>query len=169
MADPAPAPPRRRSPFGESPPDDIRMRGAIVRTEGLGEPEAASVGADGSIEMLALGPRIWLAVSDRGPEEVRAEVAAAARRAVACTDLTHARAVLRVAGDGAKGRLARGCPMDLDTIEPGAAAATMLGHFEVVIHRGREPDAFEVYVARSVARSAREWLYAMDGPDGPGA
>ena len=152
-----PSPPPRRSPFGASRPDDVRARGAIVRVEGIGEPEAEAIGRDGSIDLLSIGPGIRLAVSDRGPEEVRAAVVAVAARA-ACTDLTHARVVLRVAGPDARSRLARGCPMDLDTVEPGAAAATMLGPFEVVVRRDREPDAYDVFVSRSVARSAREWL-----------
>jgi len=163
MAGPEPAsPPPRRSPFGVDEPDDVRVRGAIVRVGGVGRAEAEAIGRDGAMEMVAMGAGIWLAVSDRGPDEVRACVGAAAARA-ACTDLTHGRVVLRVEGSDARRRLARGCPMDLDTVEPGGAAATMLGHFEVVIRRGREPDAFEVFVSRSVARSARGWLH------GPGA
>ena len=81
-----------------------------------------------------------------------------------CTDLTHARVVLRVAGPDARKRLARGCPMDLGTVAPGGAAATMLGPFEVVIRRGRRPDEeiYDVFVSRSVARSARRWLHALD-------
>ena len=167
MAGPGPGPerappPPRRSPFGADEPDDVRVRGAIVRVDGARRAEAEAIGRDGSIEMLSIGPDIWLAVSDRAPDEVRAAVGAVAARA-ACADLTHARVVLRVEGPDARSRLARGCPMDLDTVEPGGAAATMLAHFEVVIRRGREPDAFEVFVSRSVARSAREWLR------GPGA
>ena len=158
MAAPGPTPPPRRAPFGAAWPDDVRARGAIVRVDGAGAREAQAIGGDGSIDMLSIGPDTWLAVSDRGPEEVRAAVAAAAPRA-ACTDLTHARVVLRVAGPDARSRLARGCPMDLDTVEPGGAAATMLAHFEVVIRRDPEPDVYEVFVARSVARSAREWLH----------
>ena len=158
MAGPGPTPPPRHSPFGAAWPDDARVPGAIVQVDGAGGAEAEAIGRDGSIEMLSLGPDTWLAVSDRGPDEVRATVVAAAGRA-ACTDLTHARVVLRVAGPDARARLARGCPMDLDTVEPGAAVATMLAHFEVVIRRDREPDIFEVFVARSVARSAREWLH----------
>ena len=164
MAAPTPAPPPRRSPFGAGRPDDVRERGAVVRVEGVDRPEAEAIAREGWIEMLALGPRIWLAVSGRGADEVREAVAAAAGGAVACTDLTHARVVLRVAGPDSRARLARGCAMDLDTVEPGAAVATMLGHFEVVIRRDREPDAFDVFVSRSVARSAREWLYGIDPP-----
>ena len=155
-------PPPRRSPFGPSLPDDVRVRGAILRVEGLDAPEAEAAGRDGSIELIRIGPGIWLAVSDREPGEVRNAVAAAARGAIACTDLTHARVVLRVAGADARARLARGCAMDLDTVEPGAAAATMLGPFEVVIHRVREPEAFDVFVSRSMARSARAWLHEFD-------
>ena len=161
MAAPGPTPPPRRSPFGAAWPDDVRSRGAIVRVDGAGAREAEAIGRAGSIDMLSIGPDIWLAVSDRGPDEVRAAVVAAANRA-ACTDLTHARVVLRVVGPDARSRLARGCPMDLDTVEPGGAAATMLAHFEVVIRRDREPDVYEVFVSRSVARSAREWLHGHD-------
>jgi len=157
-------PPPRRSPFGPTLPEEVRAPGAIVRVEGLDAPEAEAIGRDGSIELLRTGPRIWLAVSDRGPGEVRDAVAVAAGGAVACTDLTHARVVLRVAGADARTRLARGCPMDLDTVEPGTAAATMLGPFEVVIRRDQGPDAFDVFVSRSVARSAREWLHGSTPP-----
>ena len=159
-------PPPRRSAFGPSRPGDVRSPGAIVRVDGLGGRDAEAVGRGGSIEMLAIGPEGWLAVSDREPDEVRAAVAAVAGEAPACTDLTHARVVLRVAGPDARSRLARGCPMDLGQVAPGGAAATMLGPFEVVIRRvpGPDPDgdAFDVFVSRSVARSAREWLYALD-------
>ena len=103
-------------------------------------------------------------MSDHSPGEVRAAVAAAAGGSVACTDLTHARVVLRVAGADARTRLSRGCPMDLDTVEAGAAVATMLGPFEVVVRRDREPDTFDVFVSRSVARSAREWLHEPAPP-----
>ena len=167
MAGSTPAPPPRRSPFGATRPPDVRAPGAVVRVEGIDGPEAEAVGRDGSIDLLATGPRIWLAVSDRGPDEVQAAVAAVARGAPACTDLTHARVVLRVAGADARTRLSRGCPMDLDTVAPGAAAATMLGPFEVVIRRDREPDAFDVFVSRSMARSAREWLRGIDPPAEP--
>ena len=156
-------PPPRRSPFGSSLPEEVRAPGAIVRVEGLDAPEAEAIGGDGSIELLRTGPGIWLAVSDRSPGEV-CDAVAAAGGAVACTDLTHARVVLRVAGADARTRLSRGCPMDLDTVEPGAAVATMLGPFEVVIRRDRDPDTFDVFVSRSVARSAREWLHQSTPP-----
>ena len=54
----------------------------------------------------------------------------------------------------------------------------MLGPFEVVIRRGLDRDgdrdrggggAFDVFVSRSVARSAREWLYGADPPAEPPA
>ena len=165
MAGPAPsATPPRRSPFGARLPEDVRAPGAIVRIDGVAPPAAEAIGRDGTIEMLPIGPDAWLAVSDRGPDEVRAAIAAAAERA-ASTDLTHARVVFRVTGPDARSRLATGCPMDLETVEPGSAAATMLGPFEVVIRRSREPDSFDVFVARSVARSAREWLHGSDATE----
>ena len=168
MAAAAASPPARRSAFGRDRPADARSPRAIVRVDGLGARDAEAVGRDGSIDLLALGPGYWLAVSERGPDEVGAVVAAAAGGSAACTDLTHARVVLRVAGPDAGARLARGCPLDLAGVAPGGAVATMLGPFEVVIRRVGEPgqdpggDAFDVFVARSVARSAREWLYAID-------
>ena len=169
MAETRIEPPPRRSPFGASPPGDVRTRGAIVQVDGVRTAQAAAVGANGSIEMLAIGPDRWLAVSDRPPEEVRQTVAEAAGDAAACTDLTHARVALRVAGPDARVRLSRGCPMDLDTVEEGGAAATMLGPFEVVIRRDRAPVTFDVYVARSVARSAREWLHGNAPAEPPAA
>ena len=164
MADRRPSPPPRRSAFGPRPPADVRAPAAIVRVEGLGAHEAAAVGRGRAIDMLAIGPETWLAVSGRGPGEVGEAIAASAGEGPVCTDLTHARAVLRVAGPDARQRLARGCPMDLGTVTPGGAAATMLGPFEVVIRRGRRPDedAYDVFVSRSAARSAHRWLHALD-------
>ena len=159
MARPAAtAPPPRRSPFGVSLPAGVRAPGAIVRVDGVAARDAQTIARDGTIEMLPIGPDAWLAVSDREPEAVQCAVTAAAGDRVACTDLTHARVVFRVAGPDARSRLARGCPMDLETVEAGSAAATMLGPFEVVIRRDREPGTYDVFVSRSVARSAREWL-----------
>lgn len=170
MTDSAPTvPPSRRSPLGANPPGNVRAPGAILRVDGVGAPAAQVVRRDGSIDMLPIGPDSWLAVSDRPPGEVRHAVTAVAGDTVACTDLTHARVVFRVAGPDARLRLARGCPMDLDTVESGSAAATMLGPFEVVIRRDREPDTYDVFVARSVARSARNWLrHASDASESGG-
>ena len=145
----------------------MRAQAAVLRVEGLVEPDAKTLMEDGTIDLLRTGPDTWYAVSSREPDEVRETVRAAAGGAVACTDLSHARVVFRVAGPDARSRLARGCPMDLDQLEAGGAAATMLGPFEVLIRRDREPDAFDVFVARSVARSAREWLSEAGARDEP--
>ncbi len=198
-------PPRRSAldPPGESGADapaglaggadaglDVIVPAAIVRVDGLPAPAARAAARSGEIEMLPVGPEAWLAVSaDLGPEVVQAavEVAEAAGTgtagaggggAASCTDLTHARTMLRVSGPHARARLARGCPLDLDTLEAGgdegedgaattatAAAATLLGPFEVVIRRvPTAPDAFDVFVPRSMARSARAWLAAPAAP-----
>ena len=164
MAGSEPNPPPRRSAFGPRPPADVRAPEAIVRVDGLAARDAEAVGRARAIEMLAIGPETWLAVGGCGPGEVISAIAAAAGEGAVCTDLTQARAVLRVGGPDARKRLARGCPMDLGTVPPGGAAATMLGPFEVVIRRGRRPDedAFDVFVSRSAARSAHRWLHALD-------
>ena len=167
MAQARPALPPRRSAFGARPPSGVEAKGAILRVEGLVDSASKTVMRDGTIDLLRIGPDTWYAVSRREPDDVREAVLAAAGTPVACTDLTHARVVLRVAGPDAQRRLSRGCPMDLDSVEPGHTVATMLGPFEVLIRRGGEPDAFDVFVPRSVARSARAWLLGAGSPDEP--
>ena len=154
--------PSRRSALGVEPGEGVLVPGTILQVDGLSAEAARGIVETAALELHALGPGAWLAVGALEPEAARDLIEGAGGDTVACTDLTHARVVFRVAGPGARENLARGCPLDLDSIEPGGAAATMLGPFEAVIRRDRAAEAFDVFVTRSMARSAREWLSAFD-------
>lgn len=161
------SPPPRQSPFGLKPPADVRSPRAIVRIDRLSDGEARALREHGTapVALLDLRAGTWLAVAECEPGEVEDSITTVVGAGAVCTDLTQARVVLRVSGANARARLARGCPLDLDAIAPGEAAATLLGAFEVVIWRSADlADTWDVLVARSFARSARDWLYELESP-----
>jgi heterotetrameric sarcosine oxidase gamma subunit len=53
--------------------------------------------------------------------------------------------------------LAKGCPLDVDGMQPGDCAATVVSHFNVLVHCDGA-DAFELYASRSLALAFFEWL-----------
>ena len=115
--------------------------------------------AGDGVRMLWNGPGQFLVVSRRHRDaELAAElgVALAGAGAVA-VDVSHARTVLRVRGPACRDVLAKGCPLDVDAMQPGDCAATLVSHFNVLVHCDAT-DAFELYVSRSLAAAFLEWL-----------
>jgi len=114
-------------------------------------------GAD--LYLLGHGPGQHLAVSMHlDPETLLARLHAALDgHHAAVLDLGHARTVLRIEGPAAIEVLAKGCPLDLEALAPDACAATVVSHFNVLVHRDAS-GAFDLYVTRSFAVSFLEWL-----------
>jgi sarcosine oxidase subunit gamma len=85
-------------------------------------------------------------------------------------DVSHGRVAVRVSGADVRAALAKGCMLDLHPREfgPGACAQTVVARMNVIVHRrptgdendGDEKDEaiFDLYVARSYARSFWHWL-----------
>jgi heterotetrameric sarcosine oxidase gamma subunit len=76
-----------------------------------------------------------------------------------CSDQSHGRVILRVAGPEARVLLAKGTPIDFhpSVFEPGKSAVTQMAHVGVhLIQTG--DDAFELSVFRGFSESFWEWL-----------
>lgn len=121
-------------------------------------PNKATLTAAGSA--LWTGPDEWLLTSDRrlpGHEQALRRCLAGPSGAV--VDLSHARIVLRIAGEHSRDLLARGCSLDLHPrkFAAGECAQSLLGQVSVLLHR-REAETFDLFVARSYAVSVWDWL-----------
>jgi methylglutamate dehydrogenase subunit D len=79
-----------------------------------------------------------------------------------CSDQSHGRVIIRIAGSKARQVLAKGTPVDLHAkaFGPGRSAVTQMAHVGVhLIQTG--PDQFEVSVFRGFSESFWEWLTTM--------
>lgn len=131
-------------------PDEPGLLEALRIFNPVGElkPHAATQGD--AMALLWQGPRQWLAVAVEAAPEA---FLSALRNALAgthatVTDLSHARTVVRAGGAGAQELLCRLCPVDIEMMREGACASTLLGHFQVLVHRlGAE--TFDLYALRS--------------------
>lgn len=117
----------------------------------------------GSLALLWTGPGQWLATDEAREGLARfafaQDWAAALAGLASVTDLTGARAVLRIAGPAAAATLGKLVPIDLDEagFGPGAAALTLAGHVGVALWRlpGAVP-AYEIACYRSFGASLAE-------------
>ena len=120
------------------------------------QPLACTRGVE--ICLLWNGPGRYLAVGGRDGEHIAGRLAAALDADGACAvDVSHAYTRLRLAGPACVDVLAKGCALDLEELPAGGCAATVIGHFNVLLHRDAEA-VFELYVSRSFAVSFWEWL-----------
>lgn len=98
---------------------------------------------------LWLGPDEWLVIDEQG-----GLMAACAEAGVvhAATDVSHRNTAIIVSGPGAENTLNGGCSLDLSLalFPVGAAARTVLGKIEIVLHRVDE-ETFRVECWRSFA------------------
>ena len=125
--------------------------------------ESGSAVRHGGTTLFWLGPDEWLAVF---PSEEREEVVAALREALAplpaaVVDLSHARAIVSVAGRQARSVLQKGCHLDLhpSRFRAGSAAQSKFARCHLLLHQtGDAPPAYDLYVHRSFARYLWSWL-----------
>jgi sarcosine oxidase subunit gamma len=130
---------------------------------GLMPPTRPERVARGAVALVWAGPGQWLALS-RGATGVARfafapELSAMLGDAASVTDLTGARAVLRLSGPRVRDALAKLVPIDLDdaAFPPGAAALTVGGHIGLHLWRleGEVP-AFDLACHRSYGGSLAE-------------
>jgi sarcosine oxidase subunit gamma len=86
-------------------------------------------------------------------------------RDAAVVDQSHGVCCIRIAGAPWRETLAKGCPLDLDTLMPGTVASTRLGPFQVRLH-AMDARTVDLYVARSYAQACWEWLTDAAGEYG---
>lgn len=131
-----------------------------------GEPHALRCTSGQGLRLLWNGPGQYLAVSWRHRDgELAAELDAALHgNGAAAVDVSHARTVLRLSGAARCEVLAQGCPLDLDGMQAGQCAASVVSHFNVLVHC--EAEAFDLYVTRSFGLAFFEWLCRAGAPFG---
>lgn len=138
---------------GEAAPEALLSRLGITAM-----PESNRALNSAGFTVMWSGPGRWLLASheDAGLDfdNLRAGIESAGG---ALTDLSHARSVIRVAGDRAVDVLFKGCPLDLETFGQDACTATLLSHVSVQLHRASD-ECFDIYVFRSFGLSLWEWL-----------
>ncbi|HEV7263320.1 MAG TPA: sarcosine oxidase subunit gamma family protein [Falsiroseomonas sp.] len=133
---------------------------ALLDGFGLALPQRAGCTAAGALELVWTGPGQWLAL-DAGRKDVARfgfarALAARLGGAASVTDLTGARAVLRLSGPAVREMLAKLVPIDLDesVFPPGAAALTLAGHMGVTLWRPpTAKDAWHIACYRSFGES----------------
>ncbi len=93
----------------------------------------------------------------------------------ALTDVSDSRTVIRLSGSKAREVIARGCSLDLrpGRIEAGACLSSTLARCHVVLwlredgsSEGEGEDVFDIFVHRSFAEYAWEWLVNASRPFG---
>ena len=116
----------------------------------------------GNANLLWFGPDEWLAVF---PDERREEVLSALRAALApchaaVVDVSHARAIIALAGPHARSVLQKGCHLDLhpSRFSAGHVAQSRFARCHVLLHQIDEAPAYDLYVQRSFARYLWSWL-----------
>lgn len=113
------------------------------------QPLTSSV--EGVQAALWLGPDEWLWLGAAPPE----------LEGLDAIDISHRHLGFVLEGPGAADALNEGCPLDLApaAFPPGACTRTLFGKIEIILWR-RDPDRFEIEVARSFAEPLRSLLQA---------
>lgn len=129
---------------------------AAAKAIGVAPSERVGEVVGDTTRAMTVAPGRWLVVA-AGDAELGARLAAAGLRVV---DLGASRRVLRLSGVGTAASLQKGCSLDLApaAFPPGSCASTLVAHYACLLHRLSDATTFDLYVARSMARSAWEWL-----------
>ncbi len=140
--------------------DVALLRAIVAERLGLALPEAADAAATGDLIAFQIAPRRWWLVAQARGDALDAALASALAGRAAVTDLGHARTLLRLAGPASRSVLAKLCRIDLhpQAFPPGRTAQTALGQVAVLIHVLDERPGFDLYLPRSLARSAASSL-----------
>ena len=106
----------------------------------------------GDVDVAWLAPGEWL-VSGRQVDLIEG---ALAQQVALVTDLTHALAAYRIAGEGAEDALAAHCPLDLDraAFPVGAAARSLIGDAGLFVARladAQDASVFRLIVDQTMA------------------
>jgi sarcosine oxidase subunit gamma len=106
------------------------------------------------------GAEQWYAVAEGWPEgALHRDLKQRFAGLASCSDQSHGRVTIVIAGPKARAVLAKGTPVDLDpsVFGPGRSAVTQMAH--VGVHLAQTgPDVFELSVFRGFSESFWEWL-----------
>ena len=138
--------------------DAVASLGTIVAEHlHLTLPKApAATTSQRGVVAFQIAPRRWWLVAPATGRELDAALADALARRAALTDLSHARTLLRLGGPASRSTLAKLCRIDLHprALPPGHALQTPLGQVAALIHALDDGLSFDLYLPRSLARSA---------------
>jgi heterotetrameric sarcosine oxidase gamma subunit len=136
--------------------DVASLRTIVAEHLGLTLPQAPDAAAKGNVVAFQVAPRRWSLVVPAAGGELDAALADALAGRAALTDLGHARTLLRLSGPMSRSTLAKLCRIDLHprAFPPGRVAQTPLGQVAALLHAIDERPSFDLYLPRSLARSA---------------
>ena len=147
-------------------------RARLRREFGLDLPQKPNTGIGGeNFRMIWTGPERWLLVEPESRDLETHVFGLLAGMDVAVVDLSHARAVFRLAGPAARRVLAKGAGLDFheQAFGAGCAAQTVLFHVSVLLDCNGEGPSFDIYAARgfsldlwrSLCRAGAEYGYRI--------
>jgi sarcosine oxidase subunit gamma len=137
----------------------LPLRAALSDQLGLTLPDAPAAASAGDIVLFHVAPRRWwLVLAQDRSSDLEARLAAAVTDGAARTDLSHARTVVRLGGPASREVLEKLCRIDLHprAFPAGRIAQTPLGQVAALIHALDDVPGFDLYLPRSLARSAVE-------------
>lgn len=151
-------------------PEDPAFATAVGRVLGAELPrQPRSSVAAGDLSVLWLSVDQWLV---QCPRAEASAIARGLREALAgvhslVVDMSDARAILRLEGDGVRELVMKGAPVDLTGPEftKGTVRRLRFGEIAAMVHFvENDPDVIDLYVFRSYAVFAWEWLVATGQP-----
>jgi heterotetrameric sarcosine oxidase gamma subunit len=133
------------------------LRGALAERLELELPAGPVVARAGAVLAFQVAPRRWWLVLPEAARPVDPDLPAGR---AALTDLSHARAVIRLGGPDSRSVLAKLCRIDLHprALLAGRIAQTPLSQVATLVHALDAGAGFDLYLPRSLARSAVESL-----------
>jgi len=147
-------------------PEDPAFAAAVEAVVGTSLPrQPRSSAAAGELSVLWLSADQWLVQCPRAHvnDLVRRLNEALAGITSLVVDMSDARTILRLEGEGLREVLMKGAPVDLTAPEFGQGSVRRLrfGEVAAMVHFvGETPDVIDLYVFRSYAAFAWEWLAA---------
>jgi sarcosine oxidase subunit gamma len=149
------------------------LRATVAEHLGLRLPEGPCAADKGDLLAFQVAPRRWWLVAPAVRTELAASLTDALAGRAALTDLSHAWTVVRLAGPRSRSTLEKLCRIDLhpQAFPFGRIAQTPLGRVAALIHALDGGPNFDLYLPRSLARSATislieaaaEFGLALDG------
>jgi len=148
---------------------DSAFRAAFKKVIGCdvpGKPRTSVSAKDNEVLWLSVDQWLVLVPRKRVKETVSALRSAMRDVHSLAIDLSDARTIIRLEGEGVREILMKGAPVDLTRPEFGAGSVRRLrlGDVAALVHiRALEPDVIDLYVFRSYARFAWDWIEATAG------
>jgi sarcosine oxidase, subunit gamma len=147
-------------------PDNGPFAAAVESVLGMSLPrQPRTSSAAGDLSVLWLSVDQWLV---QCPRKRSADLARDLNRALCAipslvVDMSDARTILRLEGEGVRELIMKGAPVDLTAPEFGKGMVRRLrfGELAAMVHMvGEAPDVVDLFVFRSYATFAWEWLIA---------